>query len=182
MSILSVRADETILSMLSSQSILVELKLWRVSKTFKSITQKHMKKRLQQSQRKIQDLEIYFADLQRELPELSGSAQILQVKLARADIQALRQLNQPPFSQTTAETALVLWLLLLDSFGFDITTKAKNVLNEALQVKATNRSKVERFATVDAWSAIQAQMKDSKLSEKLGQLEEVVYGDPVKPE
>ena len=51
-----------------------------------------------------------------------------------------------------------------------------------MQVKGTNRSKVERFATIDTWSAIQAQIKDAKLSEKLNQLEEVVYGDPVKPQ
>ena len=102
--------------------------------------------------------------------------------MAKVDIQALRQLNQPPLSQTTAETSMVLWLLLLDSFGFAIVTKARNVLNEAIQAKATNRSKVERFATIDVWSAVQAQMKDSKLLEKLSNLEDVIYEDPVKPE
>ena len=51
---------------------------------------------------------------------------------------------------------MILWLLLLESFGFNIVTKAENILNEVMNVKATNRSKVERFATIDAWSAIQA--------------------------
>ena len=77
---------------------------------------------------------------------------------------------------------MILWLLLLESFGFNIVTKAENILNEVMNVKATNRSKVERFATIDAWSAVQAQLRDPKLLEKLRETVHRVYDDPVKPD
>ena len=64
-----------------------------------------------------------------------------QLVLTKGDISVLKQLNAPPTSQAMAETTMALWLLILDSFGVEVTTKVKTIIQETLLQKGSNRAK-----------------------------------------
>ena len=58
--------------------------------------------------------------------------------LTKDDIQALKGLSNPPES---TRTTMTLWLLLLDSFGVEMTSKSKSVIEEALKAAGSFRAK-----------------------------------------
>ena len=76
--------------------------------------------------------------------------------------------------------SMALWLLLLDSFGFEVTAKAKSTIAEASLTSGTYRAKAQKYGQLCSWNVIQTQLKDIKLLPKLQVLAEFMIEDPVK--
>ena len=58
--------------------------------------------------------------------------------LTKDDIHELKGLTNPPES---TRTTMALWLLLLDSFGVEMTSKSKSTIEEALKAAGSFRAK-----------------------------------------
>ena len=96
-----------------------------------------------------------------DVPELGERQRMM---LAKADVQALKAINAP---QERIKISMALWLLLLDSFGFEVTAKAKSTITEASLTAGTYRAKAQKYSQLCSWTIIQTQLKDIKLLPKL---------------
>lgn len=167
--------------MYSPEESIVRLKLWRVSKSFYRATKEVVPYQLQQSQGKIDAIQAEMQafeetkafELSKEMPDLEARKQMM---LKKADVQALKGMSAPP--ALVGET-MALWLLLLDSFGVEVTAKSKALITEALQSPGSHRAKAQKYAQLGTWAATQTQLKDIRLMPKLQVLAEFMAEDPV---
>ena len=75
------------------------------------------------------------AELLKELPKMDARQNMM---LTKNDIQELKGLNNAP---ELTKTTMALWLLLLDSFGVEMTAKSKSIIQEALKAAGSFRAK-----------------------------------------
>ena len=87
--------------------------------------------------------------------------------LNRQDINSLKSMNAPPATQEIAECTMGLWLLILDSFGVEVSAKSKSLINEALQHKGSFKSKAQKYSALFTWKVMAQELKDVKLAHKL---------------
>ena len=73
-----------------------------------------------------------------------------------------------------------LWLLMLDSYGIELSMRLTKLINESLKSKGTYRAKAQHFALASSWVAIQAQLQDTRLANRIEQLPQLMQKDPAK--
>ena len=83
-----------------------------------------------------------------DMPELAERQKMM---LAKADLQALKAMNSP---QEHVKSTLALWLLLIDGFGFEVTSKARSTIAEASLTPGTYRSKAQKYASLCTWPVL----------------------------
>ena len=112
--------------MFSPEESIVKLKLWQINKIFyrstKEVVPLQLKKSqirfkgIQEEMQQIEESQIF--DASRDVLNLEARQQLM---LSKADIQALKTQSNP---SELIKTTMGLWLLLLETFGVEMTQKA----------------------------------------------------------
>lgn len=97
--------------------------------------------------------------------------------LERKHVDAIRAMKHP---SETLEKTMGLWLLMLDSFGFDLIPKVHDRIAEALKAKKDQQA--AQFAK-GVWPTVLSQLQQISLDRtKLWKLSELMARDPVNAE
>ena len=56
---------------------------------------------------------------------------------------------------------------MLDSYGVELSMRLNSLINQSLQSKGTYRAKAQHYALSSSWVAIQAQLQDAQLANRI---------------